>query len=96
MRRDERENLAALLEEKALGPFERRRRRMIEAQKRLEILGYSLSEIFAIAEDSKRLAANTPLRRDVYSVLNLGFVSDEEFDAELARKQSRLGDVASA
>ena len=89
MRRDEREELAALLEERSLGSWERRRRRMIEAQKRLEILGFSLSDIFAIAKDRKRLEATPQLLHDVYRVLNLGFASNEEFDAELARTEGR-------
>jgi hypothetical protein len=76
--------LLRLLEEKSLGSFGRRRRRMIAAQLRLEQQGYGLGAIFNLAEDHERLKADPQLRRDVFAVLNLGFTSDAEFDAAIA------------
>jgi hypothetical protein len=85
MLREPKEELLRLLAEKRLGNFERRRRRMIAAQNRLEQRGLSLSGIFALAKNPERFRESDPeVRRDVFSVLNLGFASDEEFDAELS------------
>jgi hypothetical protein len=79
------EELLRLVEEKSLGSFERRKRRMIAAQNRLEQQGYTLSAIFNLAEDTARLKADPQLRRDVFSVLNMGFTSEAELDAAIAR-----------
>ena len=79
--RDKVEELLGLLEEKSLGSFERRRLRMIAAQNRLEGQGYSLGAIFTLAEDRNRLKADPQLRRDVFCVLNMGFISEAELDA---------------
>ena len=81
MLREQKEELLKLWQEKRLGNFERRRRRMIAAQNRLEQRGLNLSGIFALANDPERLRASDPeLRQDVYSVLNLGFASPQEMN----------------
>jgi len=81
--RDKAEELLGLLQEKSLGSFERRRRRMIAAQNRLEQRGYSLGGIFALAADTKRLKTDPQLRRDVFCVLNMGFISEVELDTAI-------------
>lgn len=81
MLREHKEELLKLWQEKRLGNFERRRRRMIAAQNRLEQRGLNLSGIFALANDPERLRASDPeLHQDVYSVLNLGFASPQEMN----------------
>ena len=90
--RAKQEELLALLAERSLGFFERRRRRMIAAQNRLEQQGYTLSDIYSLAGDKVRLKADSQLRQDVFCVLNMGFNSDDEMDAAIRQKTgSALG-----
>ncbi len=81
------EELLELLEEKSLGSFERRKRRMIAAQARLELQGYGLGAIFNLAEDHERLKADPQLRRDVFAVLNTGFASAAEMDQAMGKRR---------
>ena len=69
----------------AWGSFERRRRRLIAAQRRLEEQGYTLSGIFNLAKDHVRLKADPQLLRDVFAVLNMGFASDAEMDEGIGK-----------